>query len=124
MNPTDKIFLNGFVSVDVPDTAPEFILGKGFINCNQMIDFLMEARNQSYCKDGKINFTILRSKATGKRYATVDTYQKPQNATQQTAPASPLTNTPSVIPSGYEGSLEDTARAFREGEVDPSAVPF
>lgn len=71
--PTEKIFVNGMISKDVPDTAPDFVLGKGSFEVDNLINFLNE--HKQYAVDGWLNYSILRSKGTGKRYVELDLYQ-------------------------------------------------
>lgn len=65
------IFLDGFYSDDVPDTAPEWILGKGTINIDKMVAFLLAQRTIAI--NGTIKYVIKMAKS-GKRYVAVDTY--------------------------------------------------
>jgi len=77
MNPEEKkptIFINGLISNDVADTAPEWILGKGAINVPQLAEWL-ELNKALANEKGYINYTVKRSKNTGKRFVEVDTYK-------------------------------------------------
>ena len=84
----EKIFLDGFTTYDVPDTAPGFILGKGAIKISQMQEFL--ERNKQYAVDGFLYFVTKRSQK-GSRYSELDlyTYNKRQTTpvtSNQTSP--------------------------------------
>jgi hypothetical protein len=72
MEKQEKIFVNGFISKDVPETAPEFILGNASINIKSFMDFLLA--NEKYAVNGWINLSTKRSK-DGKRYTELDLYQ-------------------------------------------------
>lgn len=71
-----KIFVNGLLSKDVPDTAPEFILGKNSIKVDDLINWLQENRHLAD-ENGWINTITKRSQTTGKRYIEVDTWKRP-----------------------------------------------
>lgn len=77
----DKIFVNGLVSKDVADNAPEWILGKMSIQVNELINWL-EKNRKIQDDNGWINLTVKRSKSTGKRYIEVDTW-KPESKVQK-----------------------------------------
>lgn len=97
----DKIFVNGMISQEIPDTAPEFILGKMSFKIDDFIAFLEE--NRKYSVGGWVNVTVLRSKSTQKRYAELDLYQwnklQETNASREERQASPMT---SVQPDGSD----------------------
>lgn len=69
----EKIFVSGFQSQDIPDTVPEFILGKTSIKIDDFQKFLED--NKKYAVKGYLNLVTLRSKSTGKRYTELDLYQ-------------------------------------------------
>lgn len=69
----EKIFVDGFMSQEVADTAPEWILGKASIKIEALMEFL--ENNKKYAVNGFLNIQILRSKTTGKRYTELDLYQ-------------------------------------------------
>lgn len=71
---TEKIFVNGLISKDVADTAPEWILGKMSISVNELINWL-EKNRKLQDENGWINLTVKRSQKTGKRYIEVDTWK-------------------------------------------------
>lgn len=73
----DKIFVDGFMSQEIPDTAPDFILGKASVKIDALIAFLED--NKEYAVNGFLNFTTLRSKSSGKRYTELDLYQYNKN---------------------------------------------
>lgn len=85
----DKIFIDGFYSSDVPETAPEFILGKGSLHIDKLRKFL--SNNEQYANKGYLNYTILRSREAGSRYVVLDTYawEKAQQEKQQEIPEQP-----------------------------------
>lgn len=68
-NKPDTLFIDGFYSEDVPETAPEWILGKGSIGIDKMIAFLNA--NRHIAVNGAIKYTIKMAK-TGRRYVEVD----------------------------------------------------
>lgn len=117
-NKSNKVFLNGIISKEVPETAPDFILGNLSINVNDLISWLMDARTKDYCKNGWINAQIKRGlpkgDEPGKRYIEVDTWQ-PSPRGDTSAPRAHIT--------GGQGMAE-VARDFKNGEVDPNSVPF
>jgi phage antirepressor YoqD-like protein len=87
----EKIFVNGIISKEVPQTAPDFILGKMSIKVDDLMKWLIE--NKSLCdENGWINMTVMRSKSTGKRYIEVDTW-KPTPSSVDTGEA-PLDTVP------------------------------
>lgn len=71
--PKETIFVDGFYSNDVSDTAPEFILGRGSLHINKLKKFLEE--NEKYAVKGYLDYTILRSKDAGSRYVALDLYR-------------------------------------------------
>lgn len=78
---TEKIFVNGLISKDVADTAPEWILGKMSISVNELINWL-EKNRKLQDENGWINLTVKRSPRTGKRYIEVDTW-KPEKVEEK-----------------------------------------
>lgn len=115
----DKIFVNGIISKEVPETAPDFILGNLSINVNELITWLMDSRTKEYCKNGWINAQIKRGmpkngELVGKRYIEVDTWQ-PSPRGDTAAPSTP----------NVRGqSMAEVEREFNNGEADPDSVPF
>lgn len=95
----DKIFLNGIISKDIPETAPAWILGKFSMNVPELKKWL-DDNSQRLMDNGWINFVIKKSEKTGKRYIEVDTYK----------PVKPIETLPEV--------KVDT------GEVPTKDVPF
>jgi hypothetical protein len=71
---TEKTFVNGLISKDVADTAPEWILGKMSMQVNELINWL-EKNRKLQDENGWINLTVKRSQKTGKRYIEVDTWK-------------------------------------------------
>lgn len=70
----DKVFIDGYITRDIPDTMPLFILGAGAIHADKMIKWLQE--NKKYAdKGGWIPYQTLRSKEKGTRYSVIDMYQ-------------------------------------------------
>ncbi len=84
MEKRDKIFVNGMISNEVPETAPDFILGKGAFKVDDLINFLNS--NKEYAVNGYLNYTILRSKTSGKRYVELDLYQYDKNRSSSLSP--------------------------------------
>jgi len=105
------IFINGLLSKEVPETAPDFILGNLSINVNDLITWLMDARTKEYCKNGWINAQIKRGQS-GKRYIQVDTWQP--------SPRGESPSTPDVRGQG----MAQAEREFKNGEVNLDQVPF
>lgn len=99
----EKIFVDGFMSQEIADTAPEWVLGKASIKVDALIAFL-EA-NKKYAVNGFLNIQTLRSKATGKRYTELDLYQ--WNKLQEKEPSTMT----SVQPDGDE-------------PIDTEGIPF
>lgn len=75
-----KIFIEGYFTKDIPDTAPDFILGKGSFKVDELIAFLQKYKPLAV--DGFLNFSTLRSKEGGKRYTELDLYQFNQQSDQ------------------------------------------
>ena len=73
-NDKKVIFIDGYTTRDIPDSAPLFILGGGSFHVERMIAWL-QANKQYADKNGYIPFQTLRSKEKGTRYSTVDMYQ-------------------------------------------------
>jgi hypothetical protein len=108
-NKTTKVFVNGLISKDIPDTTPEWILGKLSVKMEDLYLWLRENKGLAD-ENGWINLTILRSKTSGKRYIEVDTWKpKTQEVPVVSAPAP-------------EGKGIDMGEFT--GEVDSSSVPF
>lgn len=97
---TEKIFVNGLISKDVSDTAPEFILGKLSVKVSELAKWLEE--NKGIAENDWINLTVKRSGTSGKRYIEVDTY-KPKT----------------TIPEGKGIDMSEFT-----GEVNPADIPF
>lgn len=107
----EKIFVNGLISKDIPDTTPEFILGKNSIHVPSLKEWLNQNGHLADEK-GYINTVTLRSKSTGKRYIEVDTW-KPKPKEVQVVGADDITT---------EFNLPEVNVDL--GEVDPEDVPF
>jgi hypothetical protein len=75
MEDTNKpIFIDGYITRDILDTQPVWLLGKGAIHVKKMIAFLQA--NEKYAdKGGWIPYQTLRSKDKGTRYSQIDMYQ-------------------------------------------------
>lgn len=87
----DKIiFADGFYSYDIPDTTPEFVLGKSAIKVHEFLKFLEE--NKQYAVNGFLYLQTLRSKK-GERYTKLDlfSYQNAQKSSSE-AQNQPVTN--------------------------------
>lgn len=72
MEKQEKIFTSGFISKDIPDSVPEYVLGNTSINIKGFVDFLLA--NEQYAVNGWLNISTKRSK-DGKRYSELDLYQ-------------------------------------------------
>ncbi len=73
-NKPAKVFVSGLISKDIPDTTPEWILGRLSVKMEDLYLWLRENKGMAD-ENGWINLTILRSKTTGKRYIEVDTWK-------------------------------------------------
>lgn len=75
MEDTNKpIFIDGYITRDILDTQPLWLLGTGAIHAKKMIAFLQA--NEKYAdKGGWIPFKTVRSKSTGSRYSQIDMWQ-------------------------------------------------
>lgn len=109
-NKTAKVFVNGLISKDIPDTTPEWILGKLSVKMEDLYLWLREHKGLAD-ENGWLNLTILRSKTTGKRYIEVDTW-KPKAQESTSAPVAQV-----------EGKGIDMSE-FTDGAVDPKNIPF
>lgn len=112
----EKVFVNGLVSKDVPDTAPEWILGKMSIQVNELINWL-EKNRKIQDDNGWINLTVKRSKNTGKRYIEVDTWKKTQDEVAMEVPKTDF------VPPKVEVKLTDKEKAVVEA-VDNGDLDF
>lgn len=109
-NKPAKVFVNGLISKDIPDTTPEWILGKLSVKMEDLYLWLRENKGLAD-ENGWINLTVLRSKTTGKRYIEVDTWKpKIEDKTN-----TPVESAPSVQPTGFDGDL---------GEISVDDIPF
>jgi hypothetical protein len=68
----DKILVDGFFSYDIPETAPDWVLGKSAYNVSKFAKFLDD--HKQYAINGFLTVQTLRSKS-GKRYAVLDLYE-------------------------------------------------
>lgn len=107
----EKIFVNGIISKDVPDTTPEWILGKTTIHVTSLKEWL-NANGHLADEKGYINTVTLRSKSTGKRYIEVDTW-KPTRQEVQVVGADDIT-----------AEFIQPVVNVDLGEVSPESVPF
>ena len=73
-NKPAKVFVSGLISKDIPETTPEWILGRLSVKMEDLYLWLRENKGMAD-ENGWINLTILRSKTTGKRYIEVDTWK-------------------------------------------------
>ena len=113
MDKNKMVFINGFFSKDVPDTAPKFIMGKGSLHVGNLMQWLQENRYADFVNDGYINYEIRKSDKTGKRYIMVDTYKK-----QAPAPA------PETIDMQQVSKKIVTTVSPYEQELSPDDIPF
>lgn len=88
MEKQEKVFVNGFISKDVSDNAPDFILGNSSVNIKSFVDFLLA--NEKYAVNGWLNFTTKRSSKDNKRYTELDLYQ--YNKAQEKLKVNPMTS--------------------------------
>lgn len=110
----EKIFVNGFISKDVPAAAPDYVLGKASLHVEGLMKWLED--NKGLAENGYINITTLRSKTTGKRYTEVDTYKKPVAETAEP--------TPEVKTGGYTGPELGSPTDYDGSESNLSKIPF
>jgi hypothetical protein len=78
----EPIFVNGYITRDIPDTTPDYVLGKGSFQVDSLIEFLNA--NKKFAVKGYLNFETLRSKATSKRYTKLDLYEYEKNQFEST----------------------------------------
>lgn len=104
MEKQEKVFVNGFISKEVNDNAPEFILGNASVKIDDLIAFLND--NRKYAVNGWLNWTIKRSK-DGKRYTELDLYQFNKFQEGKKEPGRVATDTKTSP--GYDGEVIDTA---------------
>lgn len=71
----DIIYVDGLYSNEVSDKAPEFILGSLSIEPMKLATWL-QANQKLQNEKGYIKLVVKRSKSTGKRYVSVDTWKK------------------------------------------------
>lgn len=70
----EKVFINGLISKDIPETTPDWVLGKHSIKVQELIDWLTANKNLAD-ENGWINLVTKRSQKTGKRFMEVDTWK-------------------------------------------------
>lgn len=116
----DKIFINGLISKDIPDTTPEWVLGKHSIKVQELIDWLTTNKHLAD-QNGWINLVTKRSQSTGKRFMEVDTW-KPN--TQE--PVNKLTGQEAEDNKAQiELAKKIQEQAMKDaGEVNPDDIPF
>lgn len=68
------VFIDGYITRDILNTEPEWILGKGAMHADKMIAWLQENKKHAD-KGGWIPYQTLRSKEKGTRYSVIDMYQ-------------------------------------------------
>jgi len=107
-NKPAKIFVSGLISKDIPESTPEFILGRLSVKMEDLYLWLRENKGLAD-ENGWVNLTILRSKTTGKRYIEVDTWK----------PTKPEA-TSATVPVGVKGIDMDEFT----GEVDTKDIPL
>lgn len=72
------IYVDGLYSNEVSDKAPEFILGSLSIEPMKLATWL-QANQKLQNEKGYIKLVVKRSKSTGKRYVSVDTWKKSED---------------------------------------------
>ena len=102
----ETIFVDGFISKDVNDSAPDYILGNASVNIDNLIKFLEE--NRKYAVNGWLNWTTKRSKG-GKRYTELDLYQFNKQNTVKTNPDLQVATDTKTSP-GVNGEVIDTEK--------------
>lgn len=70
------IFVEGMYSNEVSEKAPEWLLGSLSVQPEKLAMWL-QANLALKNEKGYINLVVKRSKTTGKRFISVDTYKKP-----------------------------------------------
>ena len=120
---TEKIFVDGYITNDIADTLPPYILGKGAFHVKKLIKFLQD--NEKYAVNGWINFSTLRSKEKGSRYTEIDlwAYNKKQESGESVAQGIQ----PSTLSADDIAELQALrAVASRQVEdvVKPEEIPF
>lgn len=71
-----KVFIGGFFPKPLGEKDPEFVMGKGSINVDNMIASLEECRK--YADNGWLNYQIFQSKKDpSKRYAQLNLWKPP-----------------------------------------------
>lgn len=78
-NQNQTIFVEGMYSNEVSEKAPEWLLGSLSIQPEKLAMWL-QANLALKNEKGYINLIVKRSKTTGKRFISVDTYKKPSPA--------------------------------------------
>ena len=78
-NKQEIILVDGLYSNEVSDKAPEYILGSLSVQPEKLALWL-QANLHLKNEKGYINLIVKRSKTTGKRYISVDTFKKKQEA--------------------------------------------
>ena len=101
----ETIFFDGLYSNEVHESAPEFILGKGSIHVDKMIKFLSD--NKQYAVNGYLDYTILRSKNAGNRYAVLDTYRFDKSIENPSSESPQQAVKPTIVHQGQEIDVSD-----------------
>lgn len=83
----EVIFIDGYFTNDIPDSAPSFILGKGSFHVTKLKAFI-EA-NEKYATNSWINFVTKRSK-NGTRYSEIDLYSWKKAQEKKDQPANSM----------------------------------
>lgn len=72
----DANFVDGIFIKDIPDTAPDYILGNYSINIPKFKKWLDD--NEQHAVKGWLNITVKKS-SKGNKYAVLDTYMSEKN---------------------------------------------
>lgn len=107
----EKIFVNGMISKEVNEKAPDFIMGELSIKVPDLIIWLQTVGAQN-ATNGWINLTVKKSKL-GKRYIEVNNYKAENAVVAQVKPTAPVT------PSGLTTSDIDYGEV-----INPNDIPF
>lgn len=122
---TEKIFISGFYSSDVADTAPAWLLGKGSLHADKLAQWLTENK-QLADKDGFIRYTVKKSQSTGKRYVEVDTWVKPSQSLQPDGTPYPQDSNGAVaaIQNGSHPLPTSDDIQYPDEDINPEDIPF
>ena len=119
---TEKIFVDGYITNEIPNTAPDFILGKGAFHVKKLPEFLK--KNEHLAVNGWLNFSTLRSKAKGTRYTEVDTFAYDKRQEQGAVAPGIQPSTMSAEDAAELQALRAATNRVVEEVVDVDQIPF